>query len=195
MPKVSQQDVLQELIKGEELLWHGRPGGGIRFRRLDIFLGPFGLMCGSGVILIMVDMVSSGVWVQGVPFLILGLYLMFGRFLFDLYRRKNTIYALTNSRLLIIQNVRTKKVKSINLSFVRKVGIREKKNGSGTIMIDPKTFPFIFMDTKNISPWAFWNGGPLVPSLEYISDVKKVYNLLLSAIDEKNKIPLVRKAP
>jgi hypothetical protein len=189
MSNLSQEDILQELKKDEELLWHGRPGGGIKFRVIDIFLVPFSLFWGGGVIFLEYGAISSGANILfpllGIPFVLIGLYLLFGRFYIDLYRRKNTWYALTNSRLLIIQKLRKKNVKSINLSFVTHSNISEDKDGSGTITVNtegPMSTPFDFGNKTFLS---FIAGEPTVPTLEYISDVREVYNLLMSAVDEK----------
>jgi len=188
MSNLGQQDILQELKKGEELLWHGRPGGGIKFRLIDIFLVPFSLFWGGGVIFLEFGAITSGTNIifpiLGVPFVLIGLYLLFGRFYIDLYRRKNTLYALTNHRLLTIQKLRKKNVKSINLSFVSNTNISENRDGSGTITVYTDGSMAGTFDFGNKTFLSFIAGEPTMPTLEDISDVREVYNLLMSVFDE-----------
>ena len=103
-----QQELQYELIDDEKLVWTGRPGTGIIFRKIDIFLIPFSLIW-FGMILFVIFGVSTSpsensntpwpVFLFLIPFLFAGCYVTFGRFLIDKRRRANTVYGITNDTL------------------------------------------------------------------------------------------------
>ncbi len=70
----------------ETILWSGRPLGGIRFRMIDLFLIPFGLFwCGFALFYEWALLTMGNVpWIfklLGIPFIVLGLFMVFGRIL------------------------------------------------------------------------------------------------------------------
>ncbi len=98
MLDVFNRDVIEsELSSSEKLLWSGQPRQGVVFRSNDIFMIPFSLMWGGFAIfweLMVLTMIPKDggiisiifpLW--GIPFVIIGLYIMFGRFIVDSKRR------------------------------------------------------------------------------------------------------------
>ena len=89
-----------ELGSVEKLLWAGRPCQGFVFRPVDAFLIPLSLMWGGfavfweGSVLVMGAPVFFTLW--GIPFVLVGCYLVFGRFYVDAWQREKTSYGLTN---------------------------------------------------------------------------------------------------
>jgi hypothetical protein len=73
-----------ELAPGERLLWSGRPQGGIKFTATDAYRIPVSILF-TGVSLdwtILAIAAGSGFMfaLTGLPFLLFGLYMNFGRF-------------------------------------------------------------------------------------------------------------------
>lgn len=90
---------------GERLLWSGRPDPEVRFAPADAFLVPFSVMWGGFAVFWEVGVLTSGagpffvLW--GIPFVLMGLYFMVGRFVYKKRRKLRTAYALTNSRAIV----------------------------------------------------------------------------------------------
>src|SRR5689334_10419235 len=94
------------LLTGERLLWSGQPKQGIALSTRDTFLIPVSLIWGGFAIIwnAMVwlgpfDTNSAGepdwffkLW--GLPFLVIGLYLIAGRFFHDAHIRKKLLYGV-----------------------------------------------------------------------------------------------------
>ncbi len=93
------------LAPGETILWQGRPVAGIDWRSLWDGRTPFGLIF-AGFALFWITMArrmtgdDGGVLslfpLFGLPFLLVGLYLAFGRLLWEAHARARTHYTLTD---------------------------------------------------------------------------------------------------
>jgi len=171
--------IARELKSGERPLWQGRPRGGIRLRGIDLFLIPFSLVwcsvvfVGAGVTLLGPKKDSAGSPVL-ILFVVIGLYLLFGRFLVDAMRRKNTAYALTSRRAIIVVDFFGRKVQSINLQPIPEVSVTEKSDGSGTIT-------FGAAQSLNWGRSNPWTGGSSQSAFEMIEDVRRVSDLVNKA--------------
>jgi hypothetical protein len=113
----------------------------------------------------------------GIPFVLAGVYIIFGRFIVDAKQRTKTFYAVTNERVIIISGLFSRKVKSLNLRTLTDISLDEKSDGSGTISFG----------SSNSSPWwssgmAFPGWGPQpAPSFELIQAAKSVYETIRNA--------------
>lgn len=92
-------------LRGEPLLWSGRPDPNVLFARNDLYLVPFTLLWGGFAIFwnVMVWRGHAPVFFRfwGIPFLLIGIYLIAGRFFVKRNRKRGLEYALTRSRALI----------------------------------------------------------------------------------------------
>lgn len=178
----TQSIIQRELDPDESLIWSGTPKQGAIFRGSDIFMIPFSLMWGGFAIFwefmaLKIPNEKAGVVsilfpLFGIPFVIIGLYIIFGRFIYDSKKRAKTFYGLTNQRVIIVSGLFSKSVKSLNLSSLSDVSLVEKNDMSGTI-----TF-----GQDNPMATFFWGssfpgmGGSHVPKFEFIDNAKDVYN-------------------
>jgi len=170
-------ELKQNLSKDEKLLWTGRPKTGILFRGSDIFLIPFSLLWCGFAIFWETSVVSSGApfffMIWGIPFIAVGLYVTVGRFFIDAKKRSNTIYGITDNRVIIKSGIFSQEIKSLNIKTLSDLTISEKSDGTGTISFGPSDFRYAMMDGME------WPGMKRPPRLEFVPDVKKLYELLL----------------
>ena len=178
------------LSPGEKLLWDGKPKQGLVFRRSDFLMIPFSLMWGGFAVFweIMALTVSfegdtngfePGALIFslfGVPFVLIGLYLIFGRFWADARRRKNTTYGITNERIIILSGRFSRKNRSVNLRTLSDISLTEKPDRSGTIWLGPRNpfFPFPGYPIPGFE-------HHFAPSIELIENAKDVYDLITAA--------------
>lgn len=163
------------LVKGEELVWAGRPKTGIRFRKSDMILIPFSIVWGGFSIFWVAFSVAMGAplifTAFGFPFVLIGLYMMIGRFFFDAYRRKNTVYGITT--LHIIRKVGNK-TEVFPLENLPAITIIKHNDGSGTIdFTDLNQFSSRRKTTVSVP------GFQTASRLEMIPEPETVYQLIL----------------
>src|SRR5437899_365791 len=65
----------------------------------------------------------------GIPFVLVGIYVMIGRFFVDARQRSRTYYGLTDQRVIIISGLRNRQVKSLPIGSLSDVSIIEKATG------------------------------------------------------------------
>ena len=146
--------VSAELRPGETLLWSGSPRRGLMLVPGDLAMIPFSLMWGGFAFFweAMVVRVNAPLVMRlwGVPFVLIGVYLIVGRFFFDAWRRGRTRYGVTNSRVLIVENAFGKRVTSLDRRTLGETTLAENSDGSGTIVFGG-AFPF----GRRTSPASF----------------------------------------
>jgi hypothetical protein len=176
-------EITQELTDTERLLWAGQPRQGIVLRPSDAFMIPFSLFWGGFSLFWEAGVILEGApWffvLWGVPFVLVGLYLIAGRFLWDARRRSRTFYGLTDQRAIIVSNGTSRKVTSLNLKTLSEISLTEKSDGTGTITFGP----------MNLLAWwsggTNWPGAPQgPPSFEMVQDAEEVYDILRQAQSE-----------
>jgi hypothetical protein len=177
----SDNQIKSELSSKERLLWTGRPTLGVKLRAADVFLIPFSLVWGGFAIfwesMVVVQGAPFFFALFGIPFVLIGLYLMFGRFWVDARQRAKTYYGLTNERVIIVSGQFRRSIKSVNIDTLTDVSLTEKSDGSGTITLGP------------MPPWHHWfgdsswpGGGDFAsPSLEFIDNARQVYEKIRDA--------------
>lgn len=177
-------ELKHHLGNNENLIWTGQPKTGLVFRSADIFLIPFSLLWCGFAIFWFVSAVSMGApfffSLFGLPFVIIGLFFVFGRFIIDAKQRENTMYGLTEERIIIKSGIFNKSVKSLNIRTLTDIEYTEKNDGSGTISIGPKNPMMIWGNGMN-----WWPGMKSNPQLDLIQDVRKVHNQIIE-LQKKN---------
>jgi hypothetical protein len=141
--RVSPDDDLARLVLRPEvashadLLWVGRPARGIRLQASDAFAIPFSLLWGGFVTFwetaAIVGHAPLTMLLAGLPFAIVGQYLIWGRFLVDARRRARTFYGLTADRAIVVTTGRVRKVQPVQLRPKMVIELEERRDGRGTI--------------------------------------------------------------
>jgi len=129
------REIEQYLEAGEKIIWTGQPKQGMIFSAFDIWMVIFGIIWTSGVVAWIYAASEAAIWFAmfGLPFLLVGLYLIFGKFFFDARTRASAIYAITNRRVIITYKRFRKKLISYEYGKIREIALRENADRSGTI--------------------------------------------------------------
>jgi len=169
--------ISRELDGDENLLWYGQPRQGLFLRGSDVFMIPFSLMWGGFAIFWEYSVLQGGapgffaLW--GIPFVAIGLYMIFGRFFFEAKQRKNTFYGVTDKRIIILSGIFSKHSKSLAVKLLSDISLKEKKNGIGSVILGQENPMAGFMAGSS------WPGGKNpTPRLDNIPDSKKVYDIV-----------------
>ena len=179
--------VSQHLDPGEHLLWSGQPRSGVRLRLQDAYLIPFSLLWGGFAIFwefMAVTQTSKAPGpvavvfpLFGLPFVFVGLYLIFGRFFADAYGRARTYYGVTSERIIIVSGIFSQQVKSLQLRTLTDVSLTQSGDGSGTITFGPTNM------RNTLFPAGAWpgTGRYASPCFDLIERAKEVYDVIRSA--------------
>lgn len=106
----------------EYILWEGAPEKGFTFTSRDLVMIPFSLFWLAFALFWEFSVITStsslfmAIW--GLPFVGVGIYLLFGRFIQSICLRNKTFYIITNKKLIIRSGSK----------------IHLHKNGNGTIL-------------------------------------------------------------
>src|SRR5690348_16079044 len=137
-----------ELLPGETIQWTGRPNPSVIFHPEDLSMIPFSLMWGGFAIFWLLG--ASGIWniwanppdrtfrwfgvIWGTPFVVVGQYLIWGRFVHDRWKKKRTYYAITNRRALIVEHgLHSRNVTAASFETLSTINKRVRSDGIGSI--------------------------------------------------------------
>lgn len=115
----------------------------------------------------------------GIPFVLVGLYIIVGRFFVDAKKRANTIYGITPDRIIIKSGIFSRDIKSLNIRTLSEITINQKANNSGTITLGPADIRYSMMQGMEFP------GAKQPPRLEFIEDVKNVYDKIIDLQKQK----------
>lgn len=161
------------LTPDEYVLWNGRPGKGELLTKYDIYMVPFSIMwCGFAIIwetsvILMSAPLLFKLW--GIPFVCVGLYMVFGRFIMKSYIRKKTIYVITNKRIFCFFK---NQINTMDYHIHPTRTVTRHRNGYGSIYFS--TSMPLNMLFSMIGPFANENFF----GLENIPDVDRVLQIL-----------------
>ncbi|NWF36643.1 hypothetical protein [Mariprofundus sp. KV] len=131
--------IAAELTKDEQLLWSAQPKQGFLLHPSDLFLVPFSLLWGGFSIFWEYQVISGDapllMALFGLPFVFIGLYMIAGRFYYDIRLRQKTFYGITDQRIIILSGIRTKQSRFIAISDIENLQKFEDRNGSGSIIL------------------------------------------------------------
>jgi hypothetical protein len=168
-------DLTGRLLEGEKIVWWGQPAQGLLFTARDWLLRPFSLLWGGFAVFWESSVLATGapifmkLW--GVPFVLIGLYLVAGRFLLDSWTRRRMLYAVTNQRILILRNRPFAKFTALVLDRIPDVNLNENGNGSGTIRFGMVSS---YWSGREFSGWA--PSLDRAPQFIAIKDARRVFD-------------------
>ena len=188
------------LDPGEQLVWSGRPKQGVRLQAGDVFLIPFSLMWGGfaffweASVLGLTSMTSHAahghqpplffaLW--GIPFCLVGLYMIFGRFFFDAYARGKTWYGVTDRRVIVLKSAFSTNISSFDYNNLTNLNLVERKDNSGDILFG---LPGPWGNMGGGSGWPSSRRAPLTPGFYLLPQARTTYNLIRE-LQQKARAP------
>jgi hypothetical protein len=187
-----------ELLGGEHLLWTGQPDPRVIFERVDIFLVPFSLLWGGFALVWEAGVLGSGVFGEGhrsaapwffalwgIPFVVIGLYFIAGRFFYKAWRKRRTYYALTNKRALILIESRGRMLRACFLSAVPTINKSVRPSGVGTITFGNASWASMY-DNTGMDFFGTMGalGADSTVRFNDVRDADRVYGLAMAARKE-----------
>jgi hypothetical protein len=173
--------ISSHLESGESVIWTGKPKQGLMLRAADAFMIPFSLLWCGFVVFWEASVLAGGgppfFSLVGVPFVVIGIYFVIGRFFVDSRLRAKTFYGLTNRRVIIVSGLFSRTINSLPLRTLHDISVQERPDRSGTVMFGRP------------HPFASWYAGMQwpgmgqyqAPSFELIQDAKRVHDQVLEA--------------
>ncbi|HTS09095.1 MAG TPA: hypothetical protein VMP68_26250 [Candidatus Eisenbacteria bacterium] len=176
-------ELQSELVSGENLLWAGRPNRSVIFHSEDGLAIPFSLLWGGFAIFW--EAIALGLWphnskgpaffmvIPGIPFVLIGQYLIWGRFLYDGWLKRRTYYGITNRRLIVLQEATRRKSCSLFLNAIPTV----ERDGAftGTIWFGSK---YTTTKGQRAQSWSRFSVRD-VPVFADLDDAESIYRLIL----------------
>ena len=118
-------------------MWWGQPQQGLLLTRNDAELIPFSLLWGGFSFFWEAKALQADQPLPdalfGVPFILIGLYMIVGRFAVDAWLRSRIFYALTDRRVLIVRIAPWPSFQALNLHRLPDITLTESADGRGTI--------------------------------------------------------------
>jgi len=138
MPENDEALFRNDLLPGERIQWTGRPVSLPVFSFVDFFLLPFGVAWNGIIGFFIYTSIKEGApiffLIFSIPFVGVGLYLLFGRFFSRAAFLKNTRYAVTDSRILALTTKRgVRSLSAYEIKKLESVNKRVQPDGAGTI--------------------------------------------------------------
>jgi hypothetical protein len=175
-----------ELMSGETIYWAGKPNPGVIFHSGDWMMIPFSLLWEGFAIFW--ESMALGIWaieskrnepsgfiiLWGVPFVLIGQFMIWGRCLVDGWLKRRAYYALTNRRAVIVQEGWKRKTSSAYLESVH--SLDREGELTGTLWFGPK-HPVLAGRGQTTRCWNQFSLGD-VPVFADIEDLDSVYRLV-----------------
>lgn len=155
------------LDSDEHMLWQGAPPGGLMLRAQDVFMIPFSLLWGGFAIFWEFTAYISGApeffLLFGGVFVLVGIYIVVGRFVVDAWVRSGTTYALTNRRALIVSGLFSKTLESFPIERESQISVSAGTNnrrgnikfGGSAGLFQMQSRPQMMFGTGAIHPFVF----------------------------------------
>ena len=174
-------------MSGENIYWAGMPNPSVIFHSDDWTTIPFSLVWTG--FFVFWEAQALGFWAAtsrqsandifmrlwGISFLVIGNYMMWGRFFFDAWAKRRTYYAVTNRRVLVLQEVWKKRT---SMTFLEAIPQIEREGSAiGTLWFGVK-HPVVASRGRKTRDMSRFSIGD-VPVFTDVDDVDAVYRLII----------------
>lgn len=181
--------VRPELTPGEAIVWTGKPEIGVIFHREDALLIPFSLLWGGFAIFWEMAVSGRQLWgfpshtsnpssfgmIWGAAFVLIGQYLIWGRFIYAAWQKRSTLYAVTNLRVIAMQTGWPRRIASAYIESLPALIKEIRARGIGTLRFTPAGSLL-----SRRAGWTAWSGSDAsgFPSFADVADVDALYQIV-----------------
>ncbi|MBN4064444.1 hypothetical protein JYU04_01760 [Dehalococcoides mccartyi] len=184
------QQFSNELMTGEKVIWAGKPTNPPLFINYDLFIIPFTFLWLSVPISILFSnsdessTVALPIMIFPYIFMIMGLYLLVGRFIYKRWMQARTRYALTDRRAMSLEpsifggeSLRTADLKQTN-----QISKKTMKSGRGSIAFGGRSGIIGIYANSGLDLFTLGASAGIVEFYS-ISDLDGVYRLAIESKD------------
>ena len=192
---IEEQNLLQsELLSGESVTWSGKPNPRVVFHSGDLFLIPFSLLWGGFAIFWEFGVSgfknSSPSWFMmlwGVPFVVIGQYFIWGRFIYAAWKKGRILYAITNRRVIVLVRPPQQKIISAYLDAIPSIEKTIRQDDIGTLTFGQAPPLWATGRGNKTAPMdgLYLNSG--IPVFVDIDDAATVFSIVANARDHARK--------
>lgn len=166
-------------IAGDEyILWKGKPETGNLVTSRDVALIPFSIFwCGFAIFWEMSAIAGGAPFffaLFGLPFVGIGLYMLFGRFIWTSYIRKRTAYVITNKKII---RLRGNKIDMLEGKSLPSIHVEAYKNGMGTIRFGEQIY-YRRGRAYSVDPYGSGNGLFMIENVANVAQVQQAIDMM-----------------
>lgn len=163
------QEQFAPYLEGNEaILWAGKPRQGLTLRPYDLYAIPFVLLW-LGMVTRLTYSFEGAFGLLIIPFYLVGFYFLIGRFFWEAYERRQTFYAVTERRVLILSKPLWHHLRELMLNELPEIALYQERDERGTILFGPP------LPIESYQIGAFNNR--VSPRFESITAARDVYTL------------------
>jgi len=176
-----------DLLTDEKILWAGQPEPKL-FTGADFYLIPMGLF----VFCFSIFWVSQASHMMrhgfefpfslfplfGIPIVLMGFYMLFGRFFFKSWKQRNTYYAVTDQRALILCIAPSRSLQAVIINANSNLNKSINSDGTGTISFGTSSPRAAAYANTGMEVFITAGGLALAPAFYDIKDANTVYQLI-----------------
>ena len=173
------ENIQPDLLADEKMYWAGRPNPRVIFHSEDLQIVPFSTIWTAFIVFCEwqsrhqehggSEMFSS-LW--GIPFLLFGNYMLWGRFIRDAWLKRWTYYAITNRRVIGKQR---HKFLCAFLNEIAQMELEDPGSSTGTIWFGPR-LPVIGHRGSKKQNWSRFSMNEMLVFAD-IEDARGIYRL------------------
>jgi len=185
LDEAAERQLAAELDPNERLLWAARPIQGLRFKASDVLAILYGLPCLAGGCLLELaaflepraPLRSLLAILWGIPFVLIGAFVTFGRFPWDAKRRSRTFYGVTDQRVILVEGFLRTHIRSIGFGSSIELSFSEDAKDRGDVVLG-SIAPLSLLSLR-VFGWA--RAQQLAALLESVPRARDVYDLIRRA--------------
>jgi hypothetical protein len=173
-----------ELLRDERVLWQGQPDPSKHFAPGDAFLVPFSLLWGGfAIVAPFAGATTEGgepfFFIVAIPFSLFGLYFVVGRFVYKAWKKRRTLYAVTDARVVSIERgLRGPRFQAAFIDRVPAINRRTRHDGSGSVKFGNASFWTGWVENTGMEFMGWGFGGVDAPTFFDIPDANGVARLV-----------------